>query len=251
MLLEVEDLAVRYGGLLALAGVSFAIEEGEIVAIIGPNGAGKTTLFAAISGFERPSRGRVRLAGRDVTGLPAHQLCRLGLVRTFQITRPFAGLSVRDNIAVGAHLRHRSPRDARALAERIAERVRLADRLDQPASTLTIAGRKRLELARALATEPRLLLLDEVLAGLNPAEVSEMEPVIRDIRASGVTVLVIEHVLQAVMRLSDRVLVLESGRLVSSGTPAQIVRDPAVIAAYLGEGAERLLPAEEAHARGA
>jgi len=250
-LLEVEDLCVRFGGLTALAGVGFTVPEGEIVAVIGPNGAGKTTLFAAVSGFLRPSSGRVRFAGRDVTGLPPHRLCAAGLVRTFQITRPFAGLTVRENIAVGALVRHRSPRRARALAERVAERVRLADRLDQQAAALTVAGRKRLELARALATEPRLLLLDEVLAGLNPAEVAEMEPVVRDIRASGVTILLVEHVLQAVMRLSDRVLVLVGGRLAAAGTPAEIVRDPAVIEAYLGEGVDRLVATESARARGA
>ncbi len=250
-LLGVEHLCVRFGGLTALEDVCLAVDEGEIVAVIGPNGAGKTTLFAAISGFSRPTAGRIRFAGRDVTGLPPHRLCAMGLVRTFQVTRPFADLTVRENIVVGVHLRHRSPRRARALAEGVAERVRLADRLDQPAAALTVAGRKRLELARALATEPRLLLLDEVLAGLNPAEVAEMEPVVRDIRASGVTILLVEHVLQAVMRLSDRVLVLVGGRLAATGTPAEIVRDPAVIEAYLGEGADRLVTAESPRARGA
>lgn len=250
MLLEVEGLAVRFGGLTALADVTLAVEPGEIAAVIGPNGAGKTTLFAAISGFLRPQAGRVRFAGRDVTGMAPEKLCALGLVRTFQVTRPFAGLTVRENIAVAAHLRHRSRAAALALAARVAERVRLADRLDRPAAELTLAGRKRLELARALATEPRLLLLDEVLAGLNPAEIAEMEPVIRGLRADGITVLLIEHVMQAVMRLSDRIWVLVGGRIAASGPPASIVRDPAVIEAYLGRGAAARLAREDVLAGG-
>ncbi len=251
MLLEVEGLSVRFGGLGALADVTLGVAPGEIAAVIGPNGAGKTTLFAAISGFLRPQAGRVRFAGREVTGMPPERLCALGLVRTFQVTRPFAGLTVRENIAVAAHLRHASRKAALALAERVAARVRLEDRLDRPAAELTLAGRKRLELARALATEPRLLLLDEVLAGLNPAEVAEMEPVIRGLRADGITVLLIEHVMQAVMRLSDRVWVLVGGRIVASGSPAAIVRDPAVIEAYLGRGAAERLLREDALAGGA
>lgn len=251
MLLEVEGLAVRFGGLTALADVTLAVDQAEIAAVIGPNGAGKTTLFAAISGFLRPQAGRVRFAGRDVTGIAPEKLCALGLVRTFQVTRPFAGLTVRENIAVAAHLRHRSRAAALALAERVALRVHLADRLDRPAAELTLAGRKRLELARALATEPRLLLLDEVLAGLNPAEIAEMEPVIRGLRADGITVLLIEHVMQAVMRLSDRVWVLVGGRMVASGPPAAIVRDAAVIEAYLGRGAAERLAREDALAGGA
>ncbi|BCX17314.1 MAG: ABC transporter ATP-binding protein [Geminicoccaceae bacterium] len=251
MLLEVEGLSVRFGGLTALADVTLAVAPGEITAVIGPNGAGKTTLFAAISGFLRPQAGRVRFAGREVGGMPPERLCALGLVRTFQVTRPFAGLTVRENIAVAAHLRHASRKAALALAERVAARVRLEDRLDRPAAELTLAGRKRLELARALATEPRLLLLDEVLAGLNPAEVAEMEPVIRGLRADGITVLLIEHVMQAVMRLSDRVWVLVGGRIVASGPPATVVRDPAVIEAYLGRGAAERLLREDALAGGA
>jgi branched-chain amino acid transport system ATP-binding protein len=251
MLLEVEGITVRFGGLTALADVALTVEPGEITAVIGPNGAGKTTLFAAISGFLRPQAGRIRFAGRDVTGLPPERLCALGLVRTFQVTRPFAGLTVRENIAVAAHLRHRSRAAALALAGRVAERVHLADRLERPAAELTLAGRKRLELARALATEPRLLLLDEVLAGLNPAEIAEMEPVIRGLRADGITVLLIEHVMQAVMRLSDRVWVLVGGRIVASGPPAAVVRDPAVIEAYLGPGAAERSEREGALAGGA
>lgn len=251
MLLEVEGLSVRFGGLTALADVTLEVAPGEIAAVIGPNGAGKTTLFAAISGFLRPQAGRVRFAGREVDPMPPEGRCALGLVRTFQVTRPFAGLTVRENIAVAAHLRHARRKAALALAERVAERVRLEDRLDRPAAELTLAGRKRLELARALATEPRLLLLDEVLAGLNPAEVAEMEPVIRGLRADGITVLLIEHVMQAVMRLSDRVWVLVGGRIVASGPPAAIVREPAVIEAYLGRGAAERLLREDALAGGA
>lgn len=238
-MLEVEGLTVRFAGLMALAGVHLSVQEGEIAAVIGPNGAGKTTLFAAISGFLRPDGGRIRFLGRDITGQQPHRLAVAGLVRTFQVTRPFADLTVRENIAVGALLRGRTRRQALARAEEVAERVRLLPFIDRPAATLTLAGRKRLELARALATEPRLLLLDEVFAGLNPAEVAEMEPVIHALPKEGISVLLIEHVMQAVMRLSDRVSVLVGGRVVAVGPPRKIVQHPAVIEAYLGPGAAR------------
>ena len=236
-LLEAIGLSKRFGGLHAVRGVSLAVAPQSITALIGPNGAGKTTLFHMMSGFMPPDSGEVRFAGETITGLAPHFVCRRGLARTFQIVQPFAGQTVRQNIAVGAHLHLASRSAALAEAGRVAERLGLASQLDKPASSLTIAGRKRLEVARALATRPRMLLLDEVLAGLNPQEINEVIPVIRAIRDSGVTVLMIEHVMQAVMNLAEQVHVLANGALIASGTPHQVTEDPAVIEAYLGHGA--------------
>jgi branched-chain amino acid transport system ATP-binding protein len=216
---------------------SLDVAEGSITGLIGPNGAGKTTLFAVVAGFERPTSGLVLLEGEDITGRKPHDLARMGLARTFQIVQPFAGLSVRENIAVGAFLRESRRAAALAVAEQVAGRVGLADQLDKPAAALTVAGRKRLEVARALATRPKLLLLDEVLAGLNPSEVRDIVPVVRAIRDAGVTVLMIEHVMQAVMNLCERVHVLAQGRIICSGTPAEVVSAPQVVEAYLGHGA--------------
>jgi branched-chain amino acid transport system ATP-binding protein len=235
-LLIVERVSRRFGGLLAVDAASLIAPEGRITALIGPNGAGKTTLFAIISGFLKPSDGSVRYAGEDVTGEPPHRLARRGIARTFQIVQPFAGLTVRENILVGAHLRHRARAAALAVVERVAGEVGLADRLDRPADTLTVAGRKRLELARALATEPKLLLLDEVLAGLNPSEIRDIVPVIRGFCARGITIVMIEHVMQAVMSLAEHIFVLAEGRMIAEGAPAQVASDPAVVEAYLGHG---------------
>ncbi|MGD9920850.1 MAG: ABC transporter ATP-binding protein [Pseudorhodoplanes sp.] len=236
-MLEVRDLNKRFGGIKAVDGASLDVAQGEIVALIGPNGAGKTTLFAAITGFTPPDTGRIRFLGETITGLPPHLICARGMVRTFQIVQPFGALTVRENIAVGAHLHRRHRRDALAKADDVAARVGLDRRLDQPAATLTVAGRKRLELARALATDPKLLLLDEVMAGLNPAEIAEIVPIIRSIRDGGVTVMLIEHVMQAVVSLSERAYVLNNGRIIASGSTAQVANDPQVIEAYLGHGA--------------
>jgi len=236
-LVAVHNVSRRFGGLLAVKAVSLAAPAGRITALIGPNGAGKTTLFAIISGFLKPSDGKVRYDGEDVTNEPPHRLARRGIARTFQIVQPFAGLSVRDNILVGAYLRHRSRAEALDVTNRIARDVGLADMLDRPADTLTVAGRKRLELARALATEPKLLLLDEVLAGLNPSEIRDIVPVIRGLCDRGITIFMIEHVMQAVMRLSEHVFVLAEGSIIAEGTPAEVAADRAVVEAYLGHGA--------------
>ncbi len=240
-LLDIQGLSKTFGGLKAVHDVSLKVEAGSLTALIGPNGAGKTTLFALMSGFLKPDTGTVHFAGQDITGSAPHRNAQLGMTRTFQIVQPFAAQSVRENIAVGAHLHHPGRAEALARAEQVAQRVGLEAQLDKPASDLTVAGRKRLELARALATEPRLLLLDEVLAGLNPQEITEMIPVVRAIVADGVTVLMIEHVMQAVMNLASHVWVLAQGELIAEGSPHEVTRNDKVIEAYLGAGtAERL-----------
>jgi len=228
---------VRFGGLQAVRAVSFTAAEGAITALLGPNGAGKTTTFAMLAGFVRPTEGSVRFCGQDITLWSPDRIAAAGMVRTFQVTQPFAGLTVAHNIRVGAFLRHRRARDAEASARAIGTRLGLGPVLDRPASALTVAGRKRLEVARALATEPKLLLLDEVMAGLNPSEINEIVALIRDVRAGGVTVLLIEHVMQAVTALADTVHVLAQGALIASGTPRQMATDRNVIEAYLGHGA--------------
>ena len=243
-LLAVDGVTCRFGGLLAVNSASLAAQAGQITALIGPNGAGKTTLFSIISGFVRANQGSVHFAGRNVTGEPPHRLARRGIARTFQIVQPFVGLSVRENILVGAHLHHRKRDAALAAADLIGRDVGLGEMLDKPADALTVAGRKRLELARALATEPKILLLDEVLAGLNPSEIRDIVPVIRDFCRRGITILMIEHVMQAVMSLAEHVFVLAEGRIIAEGTPAKIVADPLVVEAYLGRGAAAKLGAQ-------
>lgn len=248
ILLQASNLSVSFGGLKAVQDVNLAVPEGSLTALVGPNGAGKTTLFALLSGFLKPGAGSVRFAGQDITGRAPHESAQLGLTRTFQIVQPFGAQTVRQNIAVGAHLRLRDRRAALAAAEDVAARVNLHKVLDKPAADLTVAGRKRLELARALATRPRLLLLDEVLAGLNPSEIDEMIPVVKKLVDDGVTVLMIEHVMRAVMSLAEHVWVLAQGRLIASGTPGEVTRDPTVVEAYLGHGAAARLAAQGAPA---
>ena len=241
-MLSVRAVTKRFGGLLAVDRASLEVRAGEIVALIGPNGAGKTTLFELISGFQRPDAGDIVFLGTSIIGRRPHELARMGLVRTFQIVRPFAGLTVRENIAAAAHTRLRTRRAALARAEEVAAALGMESMLDQMAGALPIAGRKRLEVARALATAPKLLLLDEVLAGLNPVEVGEFAPMIRRLcDEEGITILMIEHVMQAVMTLSDRAYVLNEGRVIAEGVPVEVVSNKVVIEAYLGAGtAERL-----------
>jgi len=242
-LLAVDRVSCRFGGLLAVNAASLAAGEGRITALIGPNGAGKTTLFSIISGFTRANDGIVRYAGEVITDEPPHRLARRGIARTFQIVQPFVGLSVRENILVGAHLHHRTRDAALAAADQVGHDVGLGDLLDRPADTLTVAGRKRLELARALSIEPKLLLLDEVLAGLNPSEIRDIVPLIRGLCARGITILMIEHVMQAVMSLAEHVFVLAEGRIIAEGSPAEVVTNRAVVEAYLGHGAAAKLGA--------
>jgi branched-chain amino acid transport system ATP-binding protein len=242
-LLHIDRVFKRFGGLLAVDNASLAVPAGRITALIGPNGAGKTTLFSIISGFLRPSEGRVFYRGSDITGMPPHLLARRGIARTFQIVQPFAGLTVHENIAVGAHLSRRSRADALDAAVEVASTVGLRDLLGRPAASLTIAGRKRLEVARALATNPEVLLLDEVLAGLNPGELATMVPIIRGIAGRGITILMIEHVMQAVMSLAEYVFVLAEGRVIAEGAPPVVVGNARVVEAYLGQGAAARLSA--------
>jgi branched-chain amino acid transport system ATP-binding protein len=233
-LLELRGLTKRFGGLVAVSDVTFAVEAGELVGLIGPNGAGKTTLFHLITGFHRATAGRVRFDGRDVTGLRPHAACRLGIARTFQIVQPFPGLSVLGNAAIGAFNRTRDPAAARAAARAALAVVGLETQAEREARALTLSDRRRLEVARALATGPRLLLLDEAMSGLAPAEVSAMIGLLRRLRGEGLAILVIEHLLRAIMTLSDRVVVLDHGEKIAEGPPVHVARDSRVVEAYLG-----------------
>jgi branched-chain amino acid transport system ATP-binding protein len=238
-LLAIENLTKRFGGVVAIDQLGFTLEAGEILGLIGPNGAGKSTLFNLINGVFAADAGRVVFNGLDITGEPPYRIARLGLARTHQIVQPLANMTVLENCTVGACFgrENLSMARARVAARESAELVGLADRLDMPAAQLTIAGKKRLELARALAARPTLLLLDEVLAGLNPTEVEHMIGIMRRIRERGITILIIEHLMQAIMSLSDRIVVLNSGRRLAEGTPAAVANNPAVIEAYLGDPA--------------
>ena len=232
---EAIDVTVRFGGLVAVNAVNFLVDKGEIVGLIGPNGAGKTTFFNVVSGFRQPNAGSVSFRGIGIVGLKPHLISRLGLSRTFQIVKPFPDMSVLENVMMGAFSVHRAAKDARLAAMKALELVKFADWAHRRAGELTVAGRKRLEVAKVMACAPDLILLDEVMAGLTPAEHNEMIETVRTIRASGVTVFIIEHVMPVIMSLCDRIYVLHHGELICEGAPEKVVRDPGVVRAYLGE----------------
>jgi branched-chain amino acid transport system ATP-binding protein len=234
-LLSLRELTKQFGGLTAVSDVSLELSEGEILGLIGPNGAGKTTLFNMISGTYLPTSGRICFEEEDITDLPSHKVASLGIARTFQLAKPFAKLSVADNVKVGAFLRVKGPARAGERAREVVKFVGLEPYADRQANVLTTAGRKRLELARALATAPKLLLLDEVMAGLTPTESTGIVNLIQQIREAGISIMVIEHVMKAIMSLSDRVAVLHHGELIAIDPPAAVASDERVIEAYLGE----------------
>ncbi len=237
-LLEIDEVSKSFRGLRAVAGATFAVERHTIGALIGPNGAGKTTLFNLIAGLHRPDGGAIRFNGRSIGGLPPHRVCAAGIGRTFQLVKPFAGLSVLDNAIVGALHGERTVASARVRALAVLERLGLGGKASLVASHLTLADRRRLEVARALATRPSLLLLDEMMAGLRPTEIDELVGVLRSVqRDEGITILLTEHVMRAVMALADQIIVLHHGEVIARGEPTAIVRDPVVLDCYLGEDA--------------
>jgi branched-chain amino acid transport system ATP-binding protein len=233
--LTLDAVTKRFGGLTAVRGVSLTVRAGDLLGIIGPNGAGKTTLFNVIAGYYRPEEGRVVFEGQDVTGRSPHAICRLGLTRTFQIVKPFGNLSVHDNVMIGSLSRVTSVSAARADARRVIEICGLAAYAAVRAKSLPIGLRKRLEVARALATRPRLLLLDEVMSGITPSELAGMIALIRGLHTEGLTLIVIEHIMAAMMRLAQRIVVLHHGERIAEGTPREVASDRRVIDAYLGE----------------
>jgi branched-chain amino acid transport system ATP-binding protein len=233
-LLEVNGLSKRFGGLRAVQDVGFAVPDGATFAVIGPNGAGKTTLFNVIAGTLRPDAGSIHFAGERIDRLAPDAVCRRGIGRTFQIVRPFPGLTVEENVVIGALLHADSVETARSAAGDVLRRLDLYDKRHQPASSLTLPDRKRLEVARALATKPKLLLLDETMAGLRPTETDRMVATLRELNRTGLTIVLIEHVMRAVMALASHILVLHHGATIAQGSPREVVRDPAVLSSYLG-----------------
>jgi branched-chain amino acid transport system ATP-binding protein len=233
-LLSIDSISKRFRGLAAVSRVSFDVKQGEIFAVIGPNGAGKTTLFNMIAGAIPPDEGSIAFAGARIEGLRSDQIARLGVGRTFQLVRPFPALTVEDNVIIGALMQTRTVRDAETIARETLARLDLFDKRAQTASSLTLPDRKRLEVARALATGPKLLLLDEVMAGLRPTETDRIVATLRDLNRNGLTILLIEHVMRAVTALASRILVLHHGATIAEGNPEQVLRDPAVVESYLG-----------------
>ena len=245
MILQVEGVSKSFGGLQALSDVTFDLPEGEILGLIGPNGAGKTTLFNVITGVFPPNQGAIKFLGKDVSGVKTYDMAHKGLARTHQIVQPLNDLSVRENVMVGGCFggKGKSLSAAYDAADEVMELVSLSERADQLAGSLNVGQKKRLELARALASEPHLLLLDEVLAGLNKSEVTEMIQTVKDIRKKGITIIMIEHVMHAIMNVSERIIVLVYGRLIAEGSPNEIANNEQVIEAYLGDPkmAEKLM----------
>jgi branched-chain amino acid transport system ATP-binding protein len=236
-LLEVSHLTRHFGGLTAVQDLSFSIAPGEIVGLIGPNGAGKTTTFDLLSGFISPSSGEIVFSGRRINGLKPHQVCQLGLTRTFQIVQPFPDMTVLENVMVGAYARNAHSGQARRKAEQMLERVGLSHKADTLGRELTLFELKQLEIGKALASEPRLLLLDEAAAGLNTVEVEDVLSLVRHLNQEGVTLLIVEHLMKVIMSLSHRIVVLDFGQKIAEGAPEEISRNPAVLEAYLGEEA--------------
>jgi len=250
-LLEVHDLTMKFGSLVANSGVSFSVEAGTIVGLLGPNGAGKTTLFNCVAGLYRPSSGRVVFDGRDITNLPSYKVARHGVARTFQVVRPLKDMTVLDNVLVGSYLRHSSPKKALAVAEECLERCFLRAFRDRIAGDLTMGFKKRLEVARALATGPKLLMLDESVAGLTSTEVKDMVALICSLRESGITILMVEHIMEAIMPIADKIVVLNGGIKIAEDTPGKVSEDERVITAYLGEKfSKRLKAMKEAKENG-
>lgn len=234
-LLEITGATKRFGGLVAVSNVDMMVNAGEIVGLIGPNGAGKTTLFNLMSGFLHPDQGEIRFDGTSVVGMKPHHVCHLGMSRTFQIDKPFPEMSVLDNVMMGAFRISRNTKRAREKALAVLDQLDFAQWATRRAGDLPVAGRKRLEVAKVLATEPKFILLDEVMAGLTPSEHVRMIETVRRVRQSGITIVMIEHVMPVIMNLSDRIYVLHHGQMIADGTPEEIVRDHAVVEAYLGE----------------